>query len=266
MSEVLDYRQQGAITLLTISRPDMRNALGEAGDGQCFSEICDRINADRSVRCVILTGQGSAFSAGGNVKAMRDGLPPFDGAGVHIADGYRRGIHQIVKSLWGLQVPVIAAVNGPAIGLGNDVACLCDIRIASQKAIFGSTFLKIGLIPGDGGAWLLPRIIGTARASELLFTGRTIDAPTAEAWGLVSQVVAEDALMDTAMALAEQIVAQPPEALRAAKRLMRHGQQASFETIMEMSATTQALMHETQDHSEAVGAMLDKRTPDYNDK
>ncbi|MDA9230236.1 crotonase/enoyl-CoA hydratase family protein [Alphaproteobacteria bacterium] len=265
MTDVLAYHQQGHVAILTITRPEMRNALGEPGDGDSFTKLTQRLNADRSIRCVILTGEGSAFSAGGNVKAMRDGQPPFDGAGVHIADGYRNGIHQIVKSLWGLQVPVIAAVNGPAIGLGNDVACLCDMRIASQKALFGSTFLKIGLIPGDGGAWLLPRIIGGARASELLFTGRTIDANTALAWGLVSQVVEPEALLQTALDLAAEICAQPPEALRAAKRLLRHGEQASFETIMEMSAATQALMHETQDHSEAVRAMLDKTTPDYND-
>ncbi len=265
MTDVLAYNQQGPIVTLTITRPDMRNALGEPGDDQVFTETVNRINADRSIRCVIQTGSGSAFSAGGNVKAMRDERPPFDGAGVHIADGYRQGIHQIVKSLWALEVPSIAAVNGPAIGLGNDVACLCDMRIASEKAIFGSTFLKIGLVPGDGGAWLLPRIIGGARASELLFTGKTISAEQALQWGLVSEVVAHDALMASAQALAEDVCAQPPEALRAAKRLMRHGQNASFETIMEMSASTQALLHQTHDHKEAVQAMLEKRAADYND-
>jgi len=265
MTDVLAYHQQGPIVTLTITRPDMRNALGEPGDGEVFIQTVNKINADRSVRCVILTGEGSAFSAGGNVKAMRDGREPFGGAGVHIADSYRQGIHQIVKSLWAIEVPVIAAVNGPAIGLGNDVACLCDMRLASEAAIFGSTFLKIGLIPGDGGAWLLPRIVGSARASELLFTGKTINAHQACDWGLVSEVVKADDLMQAAQKLAEDVCVQPPEALRAAKRLMRHGQQASFETIMEMSASTQALMHQTHDHKEAVHAMLDKRDADYND-
>ena len=263
---VLDVNQQGHIVTLTINRPDMRNALGEPGDGQVFSEIIGNINADRSVRCVILTGAGSAFSAGGNIKAMQQRDGPFGGTAAHVADGYRRGIHQIVKSLWGLEVPAIAAVNGPAIGLGNDVACLCDMRIAAESAIFGATFLKIGLIPGDGGAWLLPRMIGQARAAELLFTGNTISAETAQQWGLVSQVVSDDKLQQSAQAMAEDIVRQSAESLRAAKRLMRHGQTAGFETVMEMSANAQALMHVSDDHVEAISAMLEKRPADYQDK
>ena len=139
---MLDYDQQGHCVTLTINRPDMRNALGEPGDGDVFAEASARINQDRSVRCVILTGAGSAFSAGGNIKAMQAGRAPFGGPGVHIADSYRQGIHRIVRSIWQLEVPAIAAVNGPAIGLGNDVASLCDIRIAAKSAIFGATFLK----------------------------------------------------------------------------------------------------------------------------
>ena len=154
----------------------------------------------------------------------------------------------------------------PAIGLGNDVACLCDMRIASEKAIFGATFLKIGLIPGDGGAWLLPRIIGGARAAELLFTGKTISADEALGWGLVSQVVSDDKLLETAHDMAHQVAGQSAEALRAAKRLMRHGQNSSFEAVMEMSANAQALMHLSEDHNEAVSAMLEKRPAEYQDK
>ena len=168
-----------------------------------------------------------------------------------------------MKSLYNLEVPMIAAVNGAAIGLGCDVACMADIRIASDKAKMGVTFLKLGLIPGDGGAWLLPRLIGSSRAAELLFTGKVIDAATAEDWGLVSKVVPGDTLMDEAMALAEQIAAQPPQALRLAKTLMRHGTNASYETIMEMSAASQALMHKTEDHMEGVDAILEKRTPEF---
>ena len=263
---VLEVRQQGHIVTLTINRPDMRNALGEPGDGQFFFDAVAAINADRNVRCVILTGAGSAFSAGGNIKAMQQREGPFGGPAAHIADGYRRGIHQIVKSLWGLEVPAIAAVNGPAIGLGNDVACLCDMRIAAQDARLGATFLKVGLIPGDGGAWLLPRLIGHARASELLFTGKTISAAEALEWGLVSQVVSGDKLIETAQSMAEEVVKQGPEALRAAKRLLRHGQNVGFETLMEMSANAQALMHVSDDHHEAVSAMLEKRSAEYQDK
>lgn len=263
---VLEVSQQGHIVTLTINRPEMRNALGEPGDGQVFFDTIGKINADRNIRCVVLTGAGAAFSAGGNVKAMQNREGPFGGTPAHIADGYRYGIHQIVKSLWGLEVPSIAAINGPAIGLGNDVACLCDMRIAADSAILGATFLKVGLIPGDGGAWLLPRMIGYARASELLFTGKTISAAQALDWGLVSQVVAGDNLLETAQSMALEVAQQSPEALRAAKRLLRHGQNVGFETVMEMSANAQALMHVSDDHHEAVSAMLEKRSADYKDK
>src|SRR4029450_3465750 len=197
--------KSGMIVTLTINRPESRNPLGEAGDGERFAEAAaqvnaDRggrgggfaqaaaqVNADRGVRCVILTGAGPAFSAGGNLKAMRERGGAFSGTGAHIRDHYRTGIHKMVRALWDIEVPMIAAVNGPAIGLGNDVACLADMRLAAETAIFGATFLRVGLIPGDGGAWLLPRVIGMARAAELLYTADTIDAQTALASGLVGK-------------------------------------------------------------------------------
>src|SRR5471030_2456112 len=153
MSALL-FEKNGPIVTLTINRPESRNPLGEEGDGHLFAAACLRINADREVRCAILTGAGTAFSAGGNVKAMRERSGAFTGAGVHIRERYRTGIHRIVRSVWALEVPLIAAVNGPAIGLGNDVACLADMRIAADTAIFGATFLKIGLVPGDGDSWI----------------------------------------------------------------------------------------------------------------
>ena len=263
---LLSVETEGAVTLVTLNRPEMRNALGEAGDAETFEAAMGALNADRSVRCVILTGAGSAFSAGGNIKAMREGRGNFSGPAAHIADNYRRGIHRIVRAVWGLEVPVIAAVNGAAIGLGNDIACLCDMRLAAKSAIFGATFLKLGLIPGDGGAWVLPRIIGSARAAELLFSGKLITADEAAQWGLVSAVVEDARLLDEARVLAEQIAEQPPESLRAAKRLMRHGQMVGFDVMMEMSANAQALMHVSEDHSEAVSAMLDKRVGNFKDR
>ncbi len=262
MSALL-FEKTGPVVTLTINRPEMRNPLGEEGDGELFADAAARINADRDIRCAILTGAGSAFSAGGNVKAMRERSGAFAGAGVHIRERYRGGIHRIVKSLWGLEVPLIAAVNGPAIGLGNDVACLADMRLAADNAIFGATFLKIGLVPGDGGSWILPRTIGHARAAELFFTGDTIDAATALSWGLVSRVVPASELMDEARKLAAKIARQPPDVLRMTKRMMREGQSVSFDTIMEMSAAMQSLAHLTEDHQEAVSAFFEKRQGDY---
>jgi enoyl-CoA hydratase/carnithine racemase len=262
MSALLSEKT-GHIVTLTINRPESRNPLGEDGDGDLFADAASRINADRDVRAVILTGAGKAFSAGGNLKAMREKAGTFAGPGVLIRERYRSGIHRMVRAIWGIEVPVIAAVNGPAIGLGNDVACLADLRIAADSAVFGATFLKVGLVPGDGGAWILPRTIGMARAAELFFTGDTIDAATALDWGLVSKVVPADKLLDEARALAARICRQPPDVLRMTKRLMREGQGASFDTIMEMSAAMQSLAHMTEDHGEAVAAFFDKREPKF---
>lgn len=266
MSALLFEKTADHVVTLTINRPEARNPLGEEGDGPLFAEAAERINMDRDVRCVILTGAGKAFSAGGNVKAMRERSSSFEGPGVALRERYRHGIHRIVKAVWGIEVPVIAAVNGPAIGLGNDVACLADIRIASDQAIFGATFLRIGLIPGDGGAWILPKTVGMSRAAELLYTADTIDAATAVQWGLVSRAVPHDTLMAEAHALAAKITNQPPDVLRMSKRLLREGMSATFDMILELSAAMQALAHHTEDHREAVGAFFEKRKPQFKGK
>lgn len=260
---VIKLEKNGAVATLTLTRPEMMNALGQEGDGADVAAACAEIEADASIRCAVLTGEGRAFSAGGDVKAMKARTGAFGGSPYDIREGYRRNIHRIVNSLYTLETPLIAAVNGPAIGLGCDVACMADIRLASDKAKFGVTFLKLGLIPGDGGAWLLPRIIGGSRAAELLFTGDVIDAQTAVDWGLVSRAVPADALMEETMALAARIAVQPPQALRLAKTLMRHGATGAYSTIMEMSAASQALMHMTEDHIEGVDAILEKRAPEF---
>jgi enoyl-CoA hydratase/carnithine racemase len=260
---LLILEKRGHVGLLTLNRPESMNALGAPGDGDQVQAVCEEVNADRDIRCVVLTGAGRAFSAGGDVKAMKAREGAFAGSGVSIRDGYRGNIHKVVRSIYGLEVPSIAAVNGAAIGLGCDVACMTDIRIAADTARFGVTFLKLGLIPGDGGAWLLPRTIGMSRACELLFTGDVIDAATAAAWGLVSRVVPAASLLDEAMALAEKIAAQPPHALRLAKTLLKQGQTTSYDTLMEMSAAAQAISHLTEDHMEGVDSILEKRPANF---
>ena len=263
---VITLEKDGPIAVLTLNRPEMMNALGQEGDGADVVAACGEIEADPAIRTAILTGAGRAFSAGGDVKAMKARSGAFGGSPYNVREGYRRNIHRIVKSLYNLEVPLIAAVNGAAIGLGCDVACMADVRIASDKAKFGVTFLKLGLIPGDGGAWLLPRIIGASRAAELLFTGDVIDAATAAEWGLISKAVPGETLMDEAMELASRMAQQPPQSLRVAKTLLRHGTTASYDTIMEMSAAAQSMMHHTEDHMEGVDAILEKRKPTFEGK
>ena len=266
MNEWLKFEKEGHIVTLTMNRPEIRNPLGESEDVKNFEEASSLINNDRNVRCVILTGEGAAFSAGGNVKNMKEKKGNFSGSSVALRERYRYGIHRIVRSVWNIEVPVIAAVNGAAVGLGNDVACLADIRIASKNARFGVTFLKIGLIPGDGGAWLLPKIIGLSMASELLFTGKLINADQAKECGLISEVFEESELIIEANNLAQSIVKQPPDALRMSKKLLREGMISNFETILEMSANMQALMHLTEDHQEAITAFFEKRDGNFKGK
>lgn len=255
--------RQGAILIWTLDREARLNALPDLSDGDEFAEACARANADMTVKCVVLTGAGRAFSAGGDLTAMRDRRDLFEGSGADIRARYRRVVHRIVRSLYDLEIPLVSAVNGPAMGLGCGIAATADIRIASDRASFGVPFLKLGIIPGDGGAWRLPRDVGYARAAEMLFTGRSIDAETAERWGLVNRVVPHDRLMQEALITAGQIAAQPPQALRMAKTLMRQGRDQTFEQILELSAAMQALAHMTDDHLEGVAAVLDKRPGEF---
>lgn len=260
---LLLVEKRGHVAVLTLNRAEAMNALGATGDGEAIRRVCESVNMDRDIRCAILTGAGRAFSAGGDVKAMLEKKGAFAGGGVDIRENYRREFHALSSAIYNLDVPLIGAINGAAVGLGCDLACLADIRIASEEARFGVTFLKVGLIPGDGGAWLLQRVIGYSRAAEMLFTGKLIDATTAAEWGLVSRVVPAVDLLDAALELARQIAEQPPHALRLAKSLMRQGRSASYDAVMEMSATAQALCHLTSDHVEGVRAIIEKRAPAF---
>lgn len=262
MSGFLRYEQQGHVVTLTMNQPERRNPLTGNTAVEDFLAAIARIQADSQVRAVILTGAGTAFSAGGDIQAMQEQASP-QVEPLRIRQDYRSGIQRLPLALFNLEVPVIAAVNGPAIGAGLDLACMCDLRIASDKARFAESFVKLGIIPGDGGAWLLPRIIGMARAAELSFTADIIDAQCALDWGLVSRVVPQEDLMTAAHDLAARIVVHPPQAMRMTKRLMREAMHTRLDTLLEMSAAFQALAHKTPEHAEAVSAFLEKRTPSF---
>jgi enoyl-CoA hydratase/carnithine racemase len=252
------------IAVLTLDRPETRNAISGP---EAISEVesaCRHVNADMAVRVLILTGSDPAFSSGGNVKEMAARQGMFAGSPAQLMQNYRRNIQRIPLALHAVEVPTIAAVNGPAIGAGCDLALMCDMRIASRRATFGETFLNVGIIPGDGGAWFLPRVVGMAKACELTFTGEVIDAEAALACGLVNAVVAHEALMESAHDLARRIARKPAAALRMAKRLLTMGQQLSLPQLLEQSAAYQALCHHTSDHAEALAAMFAKRPPRFS--
>ena len=263
MDPFLLIERDGPVVTATLNRPDERNAITETAHSEEIAQFCAEVTRDASIRAVVLTGAGSAFCAGGNVKHMRDRKGMFSGSPYTIRQGYRTGIQLIPTALYDLEVPVIAAVNGPAIGAGLDLACMCDIRIASDTALFAESFVKLGIVPGDGGAWLLPRVIGMARASLMTLTGDTIKPDKALEYGLVSEVVPAEALLRRAKEIAASIAANPGHATRMAKRLLREGQDMKLGPLLELSAAYQALAHHTQDHAEAVNAFLEKRPPDF---
>lgn len=260
------YEQDGHVVLLTINRPELRNPVSEPDVIAGLLDACDRMTMDFSVRAAILTGAGSAFSSGGNLKAMAAPGGNADAAPWSNRRWYIDGIQKLPLSFERLEVPVIAAINGPAIGAGCDLACMCDIRIAGKSASFAESFVKVGLVPGDGGAWLLPRAIGQSRAREMAFTGDSMDADAALACGLVSRVVADDMLIETARMIAARIAANPPHAVRMTKRLMNVAQNMSLDNVLDLSAAMQPLAHATKDHREALDAFVAKRSPDFTGK
>lgn len=248
---------------LTFNMPETRNALTDADLCNAIVDAMRKINRDQTVRCAIVTGAGKAFSSGGNLKHMKEKSSIFGGDAVDAKDGYRNGIQRVAKAMWECEVPLIAAVNGPSYGAGCDTTCLCDIRIASTRATFAENFVRVGLISGDGGAWLLPRQVGLSRAAEMTFTAEPVDAETALSWGLVSKVVEPDELLPEAHALATRIAQNPPRQLRMAKRLLREGINTRLDTVLELAAAYQGACHQTEDHAEAVVSLLEKRDASF---
>jgi enoyl-CoA hydratase/carnithine racemase len=258
MSDAVLYERDGGIVTLRLNRPEKRNPISEGDVVDALVAALGRVQADPSARAVILTGAGSAFSSGGDLRAMEAALEERGRNPNATIAYYTEGIQRIPLAFEGLDVPVIAAVNGPAIGAGTDLACMCDLRIAAEEARFAESFVKIGIIPGDGGAWLLPRIVGWSKACEMALTGDPLSAREALACGLVSQVVPQDQLMSAARRLAERIAANPPLAVRATKRLLREGRFVRLDTLLQLSATAQAIAHTTAEHREALTAALVK--------
>ena len=262
MSKSVLYEQDHRIVKITLNRPDTRNALsGDIIEG--LVEHLQKADKDKNVGCVILTGAGKSFSSGGNLQEIKDMTTKDKMTQAQLEDWYRFGIQKIPLTMNSIDVPVIAAVNGHAIGAGNDLCTMCDIRIAGVDAKFSESFLRIGIIPGDGGSWFLPKIIGLARANEMILTCDVLDANKALDWGLVSKVVPNENLMVEAQQLANKIVAQPPEASRRAKRLLRMSQNVPLQDALEMAASQQSMLQQLDDHREAIDALLEKRKPNY---
>ncbi len=258
----LGWEQRGHVVTWTLNRPDARNAYSDEMVASII-RAADLAEADDSVRCVVLTGAGRSFSAGGDLKAMQSRSGMFAGDQSELRHRYAHGIQEIPRRLCRFEKPLIAAVNGAAIGAGLDLACMCDFRIAAKGARFGSTFVRLGLVPGDGGAFFLTRAVGYARAMDLILSGRIIDTIEAERIGLVQQVVEEGGLLDAAHAYAGQIAANAPVAVRLAKSAVFHAWQSSPEAALNLAATYQSIVQHTADHEEGVAALLEKRSANF---
>ena len=247
---------------LTLDRPKARNAWSDEMLA-AFVATIDSAEANDDVRCLAITGAGSAFSAGGDLKAMRDKSGMSAGDPVTLRNRYIRGIQSIPRRMARFDKPVIAAINGAAIGAGLDLTCMCDIRLAVNSAKLGSTFVKVGLIPGDGGAWLLSRTIGYPKAMDLILTGRILTADQALELGLVHEVVERDVLAPAVRRRASEILANSPLAVRLAKSAMQRSWFEPLDTALELAATYQGIVQNTEDHLEGVNAILEKREPDF---
>lgn len=241
-----------------MARPDIRNALT---DDRILVEIRDAFShaeSDPSVTVFVIDADGPAFSAGGNVKDMatREGM--FAGDSEQIVERYRTSIQTLTTTLANTDLVTIAAVDGPAVGAGFDLVIGCDLRIGSTTARFAHTFVDLGIIPGDGGAWLLPRIVGWQRAAELAFTARSIDAEEALDFGVLLEVVEPDALAKRVDDLARTIGSKPAHSLRLTKRLFRHARTMDLPGFLDLTAALQAIAHSTDAHQAAVESYLER--------
>lgn len=246
------------VATLTFNRHDVRNALTSTAIADDIVNTVEWINKTPGVAVLIITGAGSAFSSGGNIKDMAERAGDFAGDVETLERRYREGIQRIPLALHKLEVPVIAAVNGAAIGAGFDIANMCDIRIASTKAKFGETFVNLGIIPGDGGAWFMQRLIGYQKAAELTFTGRVIDAVEAKEMGVVLSVVEPENLMEKVNELAGEMATKPVASLRLTKRLMKLAQRTELPDFLDICAVFQGMCHNNPEHLRAVNTMIER--------
>ncbi|UCG45263.1 MAG: enoyl-CoA hydratase/isomerase family protein [Candidatus Bathyarchaeota archaeon] len=250
------YEKKNGVATITINRPNALNALNAETIPEFFSSLEDA-EKDNNVRVIVITGAGEkAFCAGLDLKTVRDISV------VKAVEMSRLGQKMTVR-LEELGKPVIAAINGYALGGGIELAMACDIRIASENARIGQTEVNVGLIPGWGGTQRLPRLVGRGRAKELIFTGKMIDAKTAESIGLVNMVVPADKLRSTVEELAEVIMSKPPIAIRLSKELINRSIEADLGIGLVHEAEAFGILSSTEDYREGVSAFIEKRKPKY---
>lgn len=255
---LFDIRADG-VGVLTLNDPDRRNPMSDRAMIARMLEHLRQIETDPDLRVLVITGAGTSFSGGGNIKDMHERKGMFAGTADQIAEAYQATVQQIPLIMSRLDIPTIAAVNGPAMGAGCDLTLMCDLRLASSTAQFGEVFVRLGLVSGDGGGWYLQRHLGYQRAAEISFRGRAVGAEEALALGLVLEVLPPVDLMARVLDLASEIASRPPAAVRMTKRLLRMAERTGLQDFLATVAAMQALAHGTDDHARAIEALLSKR-------
>ena len=250
------YHVEGHIAVITLNRPEVKNAFSPEMI-TLWKGYLEEARADKAVRVIIVTGSGDTFCSGGDIRDMAEGkLMSWE-----MKRFLWEGVHRIVLTMEDLDKPVIAAINGAAMGAGLDMALMCDLRVCSDRARLAESYILMGLVPGDGGAYFLPRLVGVTKAMELLLTGDVISPEEALQIGLVNQVVPHERLMEETMILAEKIANKPPLAICMMKRAVYQGQMSTLRSHLDYISSQIALLSETGDHREAAKAFLEKRKP-----
>jgi enoyl-CoA hydratase/carnithine racemase len=252
------YEAKDGVATLTLNRPERMNALGDTLR-EDFLDAITRTAADPDVRVMIVTGSGKAFCAGGDVKAMNEAKET--GRERPLLDKIAPSRDRTLLAMRDAPQPIIAAINGAAAGAGMNLALGCDLRLASTAAKFSQAFVKRGLHPDWGGTYFLPRVVGMARAAEMIFTGEVIDAAEALKLGIVSRVVAPEELLTTVTALARRIAAGPPMAIRLAKHSLYANAERDLKAALEGETFAQNICFETEDAREGIRAFVEKRDP-----
>ena len=265
-SVIRDINREHGFVTLTLNRPDRLNSLSN-DLLQALADALEDVAADDSIRTVIITGAGRAFCSGADTDEMVGGTgdgPNKPGPGG--AEALRRGFQlaqKVILGIYEMEKPVIAAIHGSAVGAGFDLACACDIRIAADTSRFMAAYIHVGLFPGYGGTWLYPRLVGPAKAAELMYTGNFMEVDEAKDLGFLNDVVSEENLLATAEKMARRIASGPPVAIRLAKMMMRRGMSMDLETSLEMSAAVEAITLSSSDHVEGMNALRGKRKPEF---
>jgi 2-(1,2-epoxy-1,2-dihydrophenyl)acetyl-CoA isomerase len=262
----IKYELAGHVATITLNRPERMNSFSE-GLLSGWAQAIHEASQDDAVRVVIVTGAGRAFCAGADLKARAESdaeaAPAVPPTPAMDRNSLRFGVHRVPQALQFLDKPYIAAVNGAAVGAGMDMASMADIRIASDQARFGMTYVRVGLVPGDGGAWLLPRLIGTQRALDLIWTGDIFGADEALEIGYVQRVVPHDALHDEVNAYAARLAAGPPITMQLAKRLVYRGLNTPFEESLDAAQAAMTIVRTSEDSKEGPRAFAEKREPQF---